>query len=52
MWNYVFATLTSDGSLENQIRLELIVYDETGKQSEKARYFIVVGEDFGGDPQS
>ena len=51
MWNYVFRTLTSDGSLENQIRLELIVYDRAGKQSEKARiYFIVVGEDFGDDP--
>ncbi len=51
MWNYVFRNLTSDGSLENQIRLELIVYDRAGKQSEKARiYFIVVGEDFGDDP--
>lgn len=51
LWNYVFHNMTSDGTLENQIRLELIVYDRAGKQSEKARmYFIVVGEDFGDDP--
>lgn len=51
LWNYVFRNMTSDGTLENQIRLELIVYDRAGKQSEKARmYFIVVGEDFGDDP--
>ena len=51
MWNYVFHNMTSDGTLENQIRLELIVYDRAGKQSEKARmYFIIVGEDFGDDP--
>jgi hypothetical protein len=51
-WTYVFRNLTSspDGNLENQIRVELIVYDKAGKQSEKARmYFIVVGEDFGDD---
>ena len=51
LWNYVFRNMTSDGTLENQIRLELIVYDRAGKQSEKARiYFIVVGEDFGDEP--
>jgi len=50
-WSYAFRNLTSDGTLENQIRLELVVYDRAGKQSEKARmYFIVVGEDFGDDP--
>lgn len=50
-WSYVFRNITSDGTLENQIRLELIVYDRAGKQSEKARmYFIIVGEDFGDDP--
>ena len=51
-WTYVFRNLTSspDGNLENEIRVELIVYDKAGKQSEKARmYFIVVGEDFGDD---
>ena len=38
-------------NLENEIRVELIVYDKAGKQSEKHRmYFIVVGEDFGDDP--
>ena len=37
LWNYVFRNMTSDGTLENQIRLELIVYDRAGKQSEKAR---------------
>ncbi len=51
-WNYVFRNLTAspDGNLENEIRVELIVYDKAGKQSEKHRmYFIVVGEDFGDD---
>jgi hypothetical protein len=51
-WTYVFRNLTSspNGNLENEIRIELIVYDKAGKQSEKARmYFIVVGEDFGDD---
>ena len=47
----MYSVMTSDGTLENQIRLELIVYDRAGKQSEKARiYFIVVGEDFGDEP--
>ena len=51
MWNYVFRNITSDGTLENQIRLELIVFDEAGKSSEKHRmYFIIVAEDFGDDP--
>jgi len=52
-WTYTFRNLTSspDASLENEIRVELIVYDKAGKQSEKHRmYFIVVGEDFGDDP--
>ena len=52
-WTYTFRNLTSnpDGTLENEIRVELIVYDKAGKQSEKHRmYFIVVGEDFGDDP--
>jgi hypothetical protein len=51
-WSYVFRNLTasSDGNLENEIRIELIVYDKAGKQSEKHRmYFVVVGEDFGDD---
>ena len=51
-WTYVFRNLTAspDGNLENEIRVELIVYDKAGKQSEKHRmYFIVVGEDFGDD---
>ena len=52
-WTYTFRNLTSnpDGTLENEIRVELIVYDKAGKQSEKHRmYFIVVGENFGDDP--
>ena len=52
-WTYTFRNLTSspDATLENEIRVELIVYDRAGKQSEKHRmYFIVVGEDFGDDP--
>jgi len=51
-WSYVFRNLTAspDGNLENEIRIELIVYDKAGKQSEKHRmYFVVVGEDFGDD---
>ena len=41
-------TASPDGNLENEIRIELIVYDKAGKQSEKHRmYFVVVGEDFG-----
>jgi hypothetical protein len=45
-WTYVFRNLTSspDGNPENQIRIELIVYDIAGKQSEKHRmYFIIAG---------
>ena len=52
-WTYTFRNLTSnpDGTLENEIRVELIVYDKAGKQSEKHRmYFIVVSENFGDDP--
>jgi len=49
-WSYVFRNLTAspDGNLENEIRIELIVYDKAGKSSLKHRiYFVVVGEDFG-----
>ena len=49
-WSYVFRNLTAspDGNLENEIRIELIVYDKAGKSSMKHRmYFVVVGEDFG-----
>ena len=50
-FSYTFRNITSDGTLENQIRLELIVYDKAGKSSPKARmYFVVVGEDFGDEP--
>ena len=50
-FTYTFRNVTSDGVLENQIRLELIVYDKAGKDSSKARmYFVVVGEDYGDDP--
>jgi hypothetical protein len=50
-FSYTFRNVTSDGTLENQIRLELIVYDKAGKSSSKARmYFVVVGEDFGDEP--
>ena len=47
-WTYVFRNLTTspDGNLENQIRVELIVYDKAGKQSEKHRmYFIIAKTD-------
>ena len=50
-FSYTFRNVTSDGTLENQIRLELIAYDKAGKSSSKARmYFVVVGEDFGDEP--
>ena len=49
-WAYQFSNVTVDstGTTENQIRIELIVYDSAGKFSEKHRmYFVVVPEGFG-----
>jgi hypothetical protein len=49
-WSYKFKnqTVDSTGTTENQIRIELIVYDSAGKFSEKHRmYFVVVPEGFG-----
>ncbi len=49
-WSYKFKnqTVDSTGTTENQIRIELVVYDSAGKFSEKHRmYFVVVPEGFG-----
>ena len=49
-WSYKFknATVDSTGTTENQIRIELVVYDSAGKFSEKHRmYFVIVPEGFG-----
>ena len=41
-------TVDPSGTTENQIRIELIVYDKAGKFSEKYRmYFVVVPDGFG-----
>ena len=49
-WSYEFKNKTVDetGTTENQIRIELVVYDSAGKFSEKYRmYFVVVDEGYG-----
>ena len=49
-WSYRFQNVTVDdtGTTENQIRIELVVYDSAGKLSERHRmYFVVVPEGFG-----
>jgi hypothetical protein len=49
-WTYAFQNITVDeeGVTQNQIRIELIVYDSEGNASEKFRfYFVVVPEHFG-----
>ena len=41
-------TVDSTGTTENQIRIELVVYDSAGKFSERHRmYFVVVPDGFG-----
>lgn len=48
LWSYSFANVTVDstGTIENQIRIELVVYDTAGKLSERIRMYFVV-EPFG-----
>ena len=49
-WSYKFQneTVDSTGTTENQIRIELVVYDSAGKFSERHRmYFVVVPDGFG-----
>ncbi len=50
LFQYTFENITvsSDGQSESQIRMELRVYDASGKFSDKYRmYFVVVPEDYG-----
>ena len=50
LFSYSFqnVTVSEDGTQENQIRMELRVYDAAGKMSEKFRmYFVVVPNDWG-----
>ena len=52
LFTYLFqnVTVSEDGAQENQIRMELRVYDAVGKVSEKFRmYFVVVPNDWGDD---
>ena len=52
LFTYSFqnVTVSEDGAQENQIRMELRVYDSVGKVSEKFRmYFVVVPNDWGDD---
>ncbi|MGB1525893.1 MAG: hypothetical protein ACPHCK_07765, partial [Candidatus Poseidoniaceae archaeon] len=52
LFTYSFqnVTVSEDGAQENQIRMELRVYDAVGKVSEKFRmYFVVVPNDWGDD---
>lgn len=52
LFSYSFqnVTVSEDGAQENQIRMELRVYDAAGKMSEKFRmYFVVVPNDWGDD---
>tara|TARA_B110000444_G_scaffold260947_1_gene310087 strand:+ start:7486 stop:14046 length:6561 start_codon:yes stop_codon:yes gene_type:complete len=50
-WSYAFKNVTANNIQTNQIRLELVVTDFKGLQSEKFRmFFVVVGELFGDDP--
>jgi hypothetical protein len=51
-WAYAFQNITvsEDGAQQNEIRIELRVYDSEGNASEKFRfYFVVVPEHFGDD---
>ena len=47
MFTYSFQNITvsEDGQAENQIRLELRVYDAVGKESEKFRMYFVVADE-------
>ena len=50
LFQYTFENITvsQDGQSESQIRMELRVYDASGKFSDKYRmYFVVVPEDYG-----
>ena len=49
-WVYTFSNVTVDpsGQTESLIRIELVVFDQAGKSSEKYKmYFSVVPEGFG-----
>ena len=53
LFQYTFENITvsQDGQSENQIRMELRVYDAVGKQSSKFRMYFVVIPNGGGDQE-
>jgi hypothetical protein len=48
-WSYTFRNITASPTIEKDVRVELIVYDKAGKQTQNKyrMYFIVVGENDG-----
>jgi len=48
-WEYTFRNITASPTIEKDVRVELIVYDKAGKQTQNKyrMYFIVVGENDG-----
>lgn len=48
-WSYTFRNITTSSTIEKDVRVELIVYDKAGKQTQNKyrMYFIIVGEDDG-----
>ena len=48
-WSYTFRNITASSTIEKDVRVELIVYDLAGKQTQNKyrMYFIIVGEDDG-----
>jgi hypothetical protein len=48
-WSYTFRYITASPTIEKDVRVELVVYDKAGKQTQNKyrMYFIVVGENDG-----
>ena len=48
-WSYTFRNITASPTIEKDVRVELVVYDKAGKQTQNKyrMYFIVVGENDG-----
>ena len=53
-WSYTFRNITASPTIEKDVRVELIVYDKAGKQTQNKyrMYFIVVGENDGDEEPS